>query len=198
MKSRKFINFSITIFIVAGLLLFIGKKNWFPGFYNPDFMSAMSFIAVLIIILPSFLFKAENSNKQKVVVKIQNTLAATLILNGIGSLGGFKLYLIGFEYDKLVHFLVSFILFFGLVDFISDWKEISYKKAIIISIIIIFSIGVAWEILEFLFDFFFKTQTLGVYGKDTIKDTAFDLIYNTLGLLSATFLKFFRREKSDS
>ncbi|MEK7149927.1 MAG: hypothetical protein AAB757_03090 [Patescibacteria group bacterium] len=189
MKSRKFINFSIAIFIVAGLILFIGKKEWFPDFYNPDFMSAISFIGALIIILPSFLFKSENPNKQKAVIKIQNVFAAALILNGIGSLGGFKLYLIGFEYDKLVHFLVSFILFFGLVGFISDWKEISYKKAAVISIIIIFSSGVAWEILEFLFDFFFKTQTSGVYGKDVIKDTAFDLIYNILGLLSATLLK---------
>lgn len=194
MDSKKFINITIYGFLLAGTTLLLFPNNDFPDFYNPLFMSIMAFLAVLIISLPKIIVSSQNKEKIIAIENFQKTLAYSLILNGLGSVGFYKFYTLGFQYDKFVHFFIPFILFFGFSNFLKKLKDYSVKKSIIIAAIAIFSGGLLWEIIEFIFDYLFKTQTLGLYGKDIINDTIFDIIFNTLGILCAIIIKSIRQK----
>lgn len=188
MFASRFIKFSIVSFAVVGIILFFGDRKWFPEFYNPKFMAWISFASAIILVSPQMIFKSNDAKRQKYLKNLQLAMAISLILNGLGGLGFFQLYKYGFEFDKMTHFTVSFVLIITLSKFLEVWYNFSFKKSLAISIILIATIGILWEFLEFASDVIFKTQTLGKYGKEISKDTVLDVILNFIGIILATNL----------
>ncbi|MBI4920056.1 hypothetical protein HY838_02105 [Candidatus Azambacteria bacterium] len=193
MRKKKFINFTIAVFLVFGLVLIFGKREWFPDFYNPHFMGIASFMSALAVILPKFIFRSKDFKKQEAVLNLQAIFSAALLLNGTGSLGLYKLYLVGFEYDKAVHFLVPFFLFIAITNFAGDWYGLNSQKILVFSGIFILIGGFIWEFLEAIADIFLKTQTMGFYGQEIIKDTIVDNVFNFLGIIAGFCFQFFKK-----
>src|SRR3989338_5729783 len=59
----------------------------------------------------------------------------------------------------------------------------------------IFVAGIGWEMLEYLSDFFFDTQLLGGGSAQIFKDTAFDMVANTLGIMTAGIYIILKKNK---
>lgn len=198
-------KFIAAVFIIAGLILIFGKREWFPDFYRPQFMGIIALLSAFLIVLPSLIFSArggfafgekpspEELNKQKSLNLLQAVLVAGLALNSLGALGLFQLYKIGFEYDKLLHFVVPFLSVMAFSRFGLDWYGWSLKKSIILSTVLVILGGFFWEFFEFFGDRLFKTEMSGYYGKFIIKDTIWDLAMNFFGviggILSFIFIK---------
>jgi len=190
-KASKFIA---AVFIIAGLILIFGKREWFPEFYRPQFMGIIAFVSAFLIVLPSLIFQfPDDSLKQKTLIFFQNVLVVGLALNSLGALGLFQLYKIGFEYDKLIHFIVPFLSVMAFSRFGINWYGWSFKKSIILSVVLVILGGFLWELFEFFGDRLFKTEMSGYYGKFIVKDTVWDLAMNLFGviggILSFVFIK---------
>lgn len=196
MHYKKLIKFSIAVFIIAGFIMILGKREWFPDFYTPLFAGTMSFVSAFLIFLPKILFKTENPAKEKYITELQAFVSIALLLNGAGALGLFQLYKIGFQYDKLIHFTVPFLMAIEGVRLFNIFKENSFKKSLIKGSLWVFTGGVVWEILEFFSDLIFKTKTWGVYGNYVWADTIGDLSFNLIGIIAAIFILIFFNKKS--
>lgn len=197
MNFRKINNIVAYLFIIGGVILLFGKSSWFPDFYNPIFMGVMSLVSAGLIWLPRFYLNPKNEKQEKVVDLIQSGLSFALVIGSLGSLGFFQLYRIGIQYDKITHFLNSFILTMVLAKSLVDWKEMRFKKAVAISTVIVLVCGVLWEGYELLGDSLLGTQMLGHYGEFITEDTIWDLILNLLGVVFAIFgIKFLNKERN--
>lgn len=184
-KNGRFVKIAIGIFVFVGLILFLGRKEWFPDFYNPKFMAMMAFISAFLIVLPRLIFKTNNDlKKQQSLNFLQAGLIIILALNGLGALGLFQLYRVGIQYDKLVHFIGPFIFIIIVSRFGFQWYKWSLKKSIILAAILVFIGGFIWELFEFFMDYLFRTQMLGQYGEFAFKDTIWDIIFNMFGIIS--------------
>lgn len=187
------------VFVIAGLVLILGKQEWFPEFYRPQFMGVIALLSAFLIISPRFIFKpsSEELNKQKSLNLLQAVLVVGLVLNSLGALGLFQLYKIGLEYDKFVHFVVPFLFTMALSRFCFDWHKWSFKKSIILSAVLVILGGFLWELFEFFGDSLFKTQMLGYYRRFIVKDTVWDLIMNLFGVLGGVFASNIFVKKGD-
>lgn len=184
MKREKFINFSIVVFIIIGIVLLLGKNSWFPEFYNPAYMGIFSFISALLLYYSKRIFyKLSQVDSEK----LQSIIASALILNGFGSLGLFKLYTLGFEYDKLAHFIVPLIFTVNFAGILNKLRGLTFNQSLIAVSISIFLLGLLWEIFEFSSDILFGTETFGIYGKEMFRDTIQDILANALGILAGIF-----------
>ncbi len=114
-------------------------------------------------------------------------IASALILNGFGSLGLFKLYTLGFEYDKLAHFIVPLIFTVNFAGILNKLRGLTFNQSLIAVSISIFLLGLLWEIFEFSSDILFGTETFGIYGKEMFRDTIQDILANALGILAGIF-----------
>lgn len=183
---NRFIKFSVLAFIIGGIILILGRAEWFPDFYNPRFMGIVGLISVFLIILPPLIFHPlGNQAKQKSLNFLQSSLTSVLILNAFGGLGLFKLYNSIFGYDKFVHLFAPFVATLSLIYFIHYWYGKNIKKSIISAAIMIILTGFLWELSELTIDYLFETETFGHYGEIIIRDTIGDLIWNTLGIGTA-------------
>ena len=196
--KNKFIQFSVIVFIIAGLALTLGSREWFPDFYNPIFMGSIAFVSAFLILAPQFIFCSKEEEKKEVVIKLQKFIAISLLISGIGALGFYKLYEIGFEYDKFAHFIISLLGVVVFTNFINKWYKFTIKKSLFISIGFILIVGFLWEPLELFSDWLFKTQTLGLYGEYIIKDTAIDIIMNIIGILSGSIITLLKSKKEQN
>ncbi len=193
MRSEKFVNFSIIVFIVIGIVLLLGKDGWFPEFYNPVYMGIFSFISAFLLY-----FSKKNFYKLSQVdfEKLQLIVVFTLVLNGFGSLGLYKLYIVGFEYDKLLHFIVPLIFTVNFAGIFSKQRGLTFNKSLIAVSIAIFLFGLFWEIFEISSDILFSTETFGIYGKETFRDTIQDISANAFGIFTGIFYLKFKNKKA--
>ncbi|PIV31881.1 hypothetical protein COS33_00830 [Candidatus Wolfebacteria bacterium CG02_land_8_20_14_3_00_37_12] len=80
-------------------------------------------------------------------------------------------FIIGFEYDKLVHFIVPLIFIVNFVSVFGKWRGLIFSQSLIAISISIFLFGLFWEIFEFSSDMLFGTETFGIYSKKAFRDT---------------------------
>lgn len=184
MRYRDFLKFSSIILVITGLILLLGPKRWFPGFYNPIFMGIIALISPLLIYLPKFILKKSTPQKRKLVLEMRSVIAFSLIVNIAGELGLYQLYKYGFEYDKFAHFIVSMLFAFILGESLKEWDRLPSKKIMWLAFLIVFSSGILWEIFEATSDFLFKTKEWGAYGRHLVLDTYLDVTFNILGALA--------------
>jgi|SRR3989338_405019 len=183
---NKFTKSVIVLYIFAGLILLFGPKSLFPGFYKPNFMAALALVSVILICLPSVIFRTNDAIKKRAREMLQFNIAINLLINGAGGLGLYRLYLIGFEYDKLTHYVTPFLLVIGFYYFLRKWQDLTHKKALLFVTVGVLVAGFGWEVLEYLSDVLFDTQLLGGGSAQVAKDTIFDVIANILGITTAT------------
>lgn len=162
--------------------MIFGEVEWFPDFYNPQFMGAMGLLSAILIVFPSFVFVPSlMDKKQKALNFLQNVLVVSLLLSAAGALGLFQLYKVGFEYDKFLHFMISALFIISITYFNYHWYEIGFKNSLVKAVILVVVCGFLWELFELFGDKNFGTQMLGYYGEFVSEDTFWDLIMNTLG-----------------
>lgn len=183
MKYQKFIKISIIAFIAAGAILLLSPKRWSFTVYHPTYLGVMFFVSAALIYLPHLVFKADNQIKKDVVGKAQAAIAGGLLANGLGELGLYQLYLVGFEYDKLAHFIIPMLCSIALGELLLVWKNLSFWQMAWRTALIIFASGVGWELWEMLSDILFHTQEWGVYGQHVSKDTVGDLSWSFVGII---------------
>ncbi len=191
MTKEKILKFSIAGFLLAGLILILGRKSWFPDFYAPVLMAIFSWLSAFFIILPRFLFRSKQNDseaRKKSLVDFQITLAISLVLNGLGVLGLFQLYKVGFEYDKAIHFITGLIMSVSFARLLFFRYGFSFRKAVLLSASLMLIAGIGWEVFEFFSDLIFGTKTLGVYGMQIKKDTILDLIFDFAGVVAGALV----------
>jgi hypothetical protein len=186
LPMNTFVEFSIVLFLCAGIILLVLPVSWFPTFYDVRYMgyAALTYV-VLVTFLPRLFRVSENESdvgrKKYAVDLFQFALAFTFISNAVGDLGLYQLYKIGFEFDKLLHFITPFLGVILISMFLNQWWEVMPKYSIVIALGFIIFCSVAWEIYEYLADVILKTHISGVYGLNISVDTKFDLFYDAFG-----------------
>lgn len=204
MLGNRFLKFSFWAFVLGGLVLFFSNPAWFPDFYDTKYFGVSALLYALVIILPALVWRIDNkteksiaNKKTKALARLQSALAVALWLGVIGSLGLFRLYKFGFEYDKLAHFLSSSVISIALIYFLFNWYELRFKESVFFGVILVVAGGFLWEFIEFSSDFLFNTNSFGIYGEDIFRDSLWDIISDILGaVFGAGFLILRRRKKS--
>lgn len=197
MKYQKFIKISIVAFGVVGSVLLFLPERWSHTVYHPSYLGVMFLFSAALIYLPKIITKSKSQAAKDVARKTQAALAAMFILNGLGELGLYQLYLVGFEYDKMAHMATSLLAAVMLGEILIVWKKISFRQTIWRVALIIFAAGIGWELWEILSDILFHTQEWGVYGKFTNTDTVGDLTWGGIGLFfGLVFLKVTQKQKN--
>jgi len=192
---KLFIKISIIALLFAGLILVSFPINWFPLFYDVQYMglAAIGGVAVIIIlprILNALTGATDDKNKKQAINLFQFLLTVAVISNALGDLGLYQLYKIGFQYDKLIHFSTSLLgVFIGAI-ILHKLFEIRLSYAVVFAFITVIICGIGWEFWERLCDFLFKTRIAGVYASDISNDTKFDLLFGAIGAVSGVILVY--------
>lgn len=184
MQHKDFLKFASITLVAIGLILFFGPKNWFPHFYNPNYMGVIAMLSPVLIYLPKLILERGTPQRRKLVLQMRSVIAFSLLINFAGELGLFQLYRFGFEYDKFAHTIVCMTFAFILGETLNEWGNLGSKKIILIVFFTVFGSGILWEIFEASSDYLFKTQEWGVYGQHLALDTYKDMVFNTIGAVA--------------
>lgn len=184
-----FINWGIRLIILGALFLAIYFKEWF--------YAIIAFVGLLLMLVP-FIFK-RNYNIF-IPIEIEMIYLCFIFLSIIlGEIGDY--YYKFWWWDLMLHTLSGILL--GLTGFFILFMLISTKKlrsATSISMFFVFcfavTLGVFWEIFEFLMDTIFGLNM----QKSGLLDTMSDLIADSFGaMISSVFgylyLKFKKNNK---
>ncbi|MDX1607835.1 MAG: hypothetical protein R3251_01350 [Candidatus Spechtbacterales bacterium] len=194
-KTPKFSRIFFVVYVVVALVLLALPKNILPGFYNIPVMATLALVSAFIIILPRLIFKPKQKVQERGVAKMQNVLTLSLLINGAGGLGLYKLYQYGFEYDKLMHYATPLILTLGFIYFFRNYSNWPLKKALWRTSFLVFAGGIFWEILEWTSDRLLDTSFVLGGGGIGWRDTIFDVIANILGILTAVIYLHYKSRK---
>src|SRR3989344_3266812 len=159
----------IAFFILASFVLLLTDKSIWPSYYDLPYMGWAALVCAMAIFLIPQQFKFP--------------LALILLLNGLGDLGLYQLYLYGFEFDKVIHFLSPAIAAYTLIP------TIGWKRTAMVVVVVAFS----WELFEFLSDAIIKTHLFGVYRHQIFRDTVMDFGMNILGVATGSILRYYKQ-----
>lgn len=196
MSYEGFLKYSGGAFIAAGLALLLFPKEWFPSFYQPVFMGSVALASPFLAYLPKISVKADTPEKKRTVMKIRALIMASLTIGGLGELGLYQLYRMGFEYDKLAHFTVSMLLTSVYAESLMAWKYHSFRKLPWSVALAVFGAGVLWETLEATSDTILGTEVWGIYGRAIARDTLWDIFFNTFGILAGMIVLAIRHSRT--
>ncbi len=198
---KRFAHISTIILFLAGVILLSFDIKWFPSFYDVRYMGVASLVgAGLIVIIPKLLrvnpSHPQAEKKNQAADLFQFSLSFALMNNALGDLGLYELYRLGFEYDKLVHFVTPLMLTIVLHQFFQKRFDFYHRHALLITFALVVGGALLWELYEYLADYFLETHLYGVFGTDIVRDTILDLTCGTLGALTGIIiLKFSPRFK---
>lgn len=195
---KTFLRITVAVYVLAGIVLALAPEGVLPTFYKQNVMSALAFASAALIMLPAWIFRSKEPAKQLSLLRLQTVIAAGLLINGAGGLGLYKLYKVGFQYDKLAHFLTALLFTVGLTRFYENWFGKSFKKSLIAAVLLTFFGGILWEFFEFASDRFLGTELLGGGTGLIWEDTTLDVVMNTFGIaIGAVYLFRERRAVSE-
>jgi len=186
LKMNTFVELSIVISLCAGIILLVFPVAWFPSFYDVRYMGLVCLVyAGLIVFFPRLFRVSENETdavrKNQATDLFQFIIAFAFISNAFGDLGLYKLYKVGFEFDKVLHFLIPFTATIIISIILNERWGIRKIYAISVAFGFIILCSVGWEVYEYVADIVLKTHISGVYGLDISTDTKFDIFYDALG-----------------
>jgi len=188
-----FVKASLAFYIAAGALLSFGDFGFFPDFYQPRLMGALALVSAFLIVLPRIFFKPRNETQTHALARIQTVITLGLVINGAGGLGLYQLHLIGFEYDKLAHFLTTFLFTVGLTYFLRDWFGKGFTRSVVIAATAVIIGGFVWEFLEAFSDVILGTQLVGGGSGGIGRDTTIDVLMNMAGISFGIVIVAIRR-----
>ncbi len=171
--------------------------HWFPSFYDVRYVGYASFLgAFLILFLPAMIRVAQyvpNAHKKNQAVdSFEFFISFTFMGNALGDLGLYQLYRIGFEFDKLLHFVIPGIAIYMLTILFYHRFEMQYSYALLAALLLTIFGSVTWELYEYASDYFFRTHIFGVDGFDVTNDTAFDLLFDIGGTTGGAIFSLLR------
>lgn len=184
MSYEGFLRYSGGAYTAVGLALLLFPKGWFPSFYDPVFMGSVALASPFLAYLPKISVRADTPEKKRTVMKIRTMIMVSLILGGMGELGLYQLYRIEFEYDKLAHFTISMFLTFICAESLMTWRHYSFRKVPWLVALAVLIAGILWEGVEAASDTIFGTEVWGIYGSFILRDTLWDIYFNTFGILA--------------
>lgn len=190
-----FVRLAVALYLFAAVVLALVPAGSLPTFYKQNVMSALAFVSAALIVLPAFVFRSADPSKKRAVLELQVAVAVGLLINGAGGLGLYKLYKVGFQYDKLAHFLTAFILAVELTQFSERWFQKSPRQSLVAATLLTFFGGILWELLEFLSDRFLGTELLGGGTGLIREDTTLDVFMNTAGIALGALFFFWNRRR---
>jgi hypothetical protein len=186
---KLFIKLSIWGYTICGILFFIFTflgKNLPNNFIKPSTIGILAFVAVFLIISPRLFLNSRiggDMKREHALSKLQSMIAFALIVNCAGGAGLYDLYKIGFNYDKLMHFIVPMMFAVVWAYFFKDWFGFGIRESALFASALTFAGGVVWEILEAFSDIFFGTQLLGMGSGKIVSDVVLDVVMDVLGII---------------
>src|SRR3989338_9270335 len=101
---KTFINLSIAVYLLIGILLFVIPSETLPDFYKPSLMATLAIVSAIFMISPRLIFrKPKDEQSEHALLKLQFITTLALILNGLGGFGFYKLYKYGLPYRSEEH-----------------------------------------------------------------------------------------------
>ena len=168
----------------------------------------LALVTLILTFLPDYIEKYQNIH----IPNVLETVIVVFIFAGIFLSARFELYYSVFWWDDVLHALSGFII--GFIGFIAIYKingkysmNISPLLVAVFSFTFAITIGVFWEIFEFVLDVFFETTLqswdlpeteilMGAsYQGSGLRDTMSDLIVNSMGALLTSFICYFLYKK---
>lgn len=194
---KKIIGAALYFLALSGLALLFAPAQWWPSFYQPTFFGIVFLSSALVIILPKYFYPSSDECSERPVIVLRSALAGALSLNALGELSLYQLYLVGFQYDKLLHLISVAMLAAALTYFLRHRHNLptpaAFKRVAILAV----AGSLVWELFEYLSDLLFKTAEFGVYGQYKFADTSFDLLFDLLGIALAGFITYSRGPKAE-
>lgn len=192
-----FIKILFVLYIVVGVLFLTAPTSWFPSFYHTPSMGILAFVSAFLIWLPQLVLRKHKESSHFVRFNLLITLG--VFINGLGGLGLYRLYLVGFQYDKLTHFATPLFLtlaFFILFNYLWTWD---FKKSLWASVVLILFLGFLWEGFEQIANLILDESVFILGGGSSIlRDTVLDVVFNTLGIITASVYILKKRRDSSS
>jgi len=173
----------------------------------------LALVTLILTFLPDYIEKYQNIH----IPNVLETVIVVFIFAGIFLSARFELYYVAFWWDDVLHALSGVII--GFIGFIAIYKingkysmNISPLLVAVFSFTFAITIGVIWEIFEFVMDVFLGTtlqswdlpDTEIMMGKSFqgsgLRDTMSDLIVNSMGALLTSFICYFlyKNEKKET
>lgn len=186
--------------VFASILLSIAVIQIFAGIdpvYREDFPTF--FLSLLTLLFVTFLPHLLSKFNIEVSKGLYYVLIFTTLTTIVGGYG-FKLYQVLDHYDTVIHLFNGGVLVlfgFAFIKFILNEQENHVIKIAIVAFLLAITLGVMWEIYEFIVDTFlnrnmqrFEDVITGepLIGQAALHDTMIDLIVDTIGAIFATFL----------
>lgn len=188
---KLFITLSSVVLVLAGVMLLVVPVRWFPSFYDARYSGLASLLGALITqLIPKFFGASGDSKEDRAVCEFQFLLTVFVIGNTAGELGLFHIFQNAFQYDKLLHFGISFISTWRMPALFEQRYAIRPIRATLLTLVGIIIVGVVWEGYEFLVDLVWHTRLFGVFGSNVRPDTIADIIWNSVGAASGAALAF--------
>lgn len=175
------------IFLINAIFNIISKQ-WFNLY--------LLFLLIICITLPFII--THIANRKKLLLPSSFQLISILFIFAAQFLGEFlRFYTIFPWWDLFLHGTFggyTVIIGFHLIqEVIEKKREISKKRCVIFTLIFAFcfsiTLGVLWEVFEFLSDYFFKTNMTS----GSLEDTMTDLIIKTLLALVTSIICYHRK-----
>lgn len=184
MRWEIFVRVSIILLLVSGVVLLFGNEVLFPAFYRTTLMGVMALLQATLLFAPSYLLSPATPERKRYVLNLQLSLAFVFAVNNAGTLGLYS-FDENLQYDKIVHFINSFILLLAAAHFFSGWFNIPMRKAAAISFAAVVLGGFGWEFFEYGVDRLFDTILIGIRGHLKEFDTVLDIFFDIAGALTA-------------
>ena len=177
------LKLSILISIFTSFVESLTNQRW-------DIIIPYGIIVPILLFLPRlYLYqKLKNVVRKKWIPRIERINFLMLVANAPASL---ILHELGFQYDRLLHFIVAFLSFQALILLflpiynIIKKKQATKFKALVFAFTVSF-IGIfLWEAYQYVFDIGFGTHLFSDAVQDIVVDFWEDITFGFLGILTA-------------
>jgi len=196
MSAKLYIKLVIAFYVITAVPLLVLPVSLFPEFYDVRYMGLQSLGSAAAVLL--IIWWLSRSHVEPDRVHYFPALVATvLFLDGLGNLGLYQLYKVGFEYDKFLHFVSPLLMVIGLTHLLSAHFGRTFGRSLTISVLTVAGFGFGWELFEYTSDKVLGTRVFGLYGTDIYRDTIRDIIFNTLGALTGALYMSFWHSRND-
>ncbi|MDP2629525.1 MAG: hypothetical protein Q8P45_02370 [Candidatus Harrisonbacteria bacterium] len=191
MLKTPFLKLSFSLFILLGLFLTTLPKEFFPDWLVLPLSGIGAFLFAFLMLLPRIFYKTTMNTpleKDQAITKLQTYAAIGFLMSYGGTLGLFRLYLVGFPYDKLIHFIFPLLASIAIIEFLYYWYNRGVFYAAFYGLAAVLLIAIGWELAEYFSDLYLGTKSFGQLGTDFFRDTLWDGILNVVGMTSGFYL----------
>src|SRR3989344_7838467 len=143
----------------------------------------------LIVSLISIWFFKYDYNKHKDIALFEFFVLLIVLFHIVGVKWIYSAFPIT---NYLLHFLVGVILGIFTVSTLKKRNKMRFLDLFLISIAIVFLLGVGWEIFEYFWDLIVTVKFGGIPAQSSRMDTLLDLISDLLGGILGTLICLFK------